>query len=78
MDKFCFSCAAPLSLPQFQGPAKDYCINCADSKGNLKPRDEIKSGMAQWFKMWQPGLNDEKAIQRAEYYLKSMPAWAES
>ena len=78
MDKFCFSCGAPLANPDFQGPAEDYCKHCTDENGKLKSKEEIKMGMAQWFKMWQPNLNDEKAMVRAVHYMKAMPAWAES
>jgi hypothetical protein len=77
MDKFCFSCGAPLGNPAFKGPAEDYCVNCTDDKGNLKSHEEIKEGMVYWFKMWQPNLTEEKANVRAEHYMKSMPAWAE-
>ena len=77
MDKFCYSCAVPLDLPDFKGPAENYCKYCTDENGNLKPKEEIKKGIAQWFLGWQPNLNEEKANERAENYMKSMPAWAE-
>lgn len=77
MDKFCYSCGAPLSLPDFKGPAENYCKYCTDGKGNLKRKEEVKQGIAQWLKMWQPDMNDEKALERASYYMKAMPAWAE-
>ena len=76
MDKFCFSCAAPLGNPDFKGPAENYCKYCTDNDGNLKSRDEIKAGLAGWFKTWQPDLDHEKAIARAEHYMSAMPAWA--
>jgi len=76
MDKFCFSCGAPLT-PDFKGLSEDYCKHCTDEKGNLKTRDEIKFGLAEWFKMWQPQLTQEKALNRAEHYMLAMPAWAE-
>ena len=77
MDKFCFSCAASLANPDFQGPAENFCKYCTDEKGNLKPRAEIQMGITEWFKMWQPNLNQEKATARADYYMKAMPAWAD-
>jgi hypothetical protein len=76
MNKFCYSCGAPLDMPDFKGPAENYCKYCTDDSGNLKPRDEIKQGIAQWFKGWQPGVDDAVALDRAEYYMQSMPAWA--
>jgi hypothetical protein len=77
MNKFCHSCTAPLDMPDFKGPAEHYCKYCTDEKGNLKPRDEIKQGIAQWFKGWQPNLDDKTALTRAEFFMKAMPAWAE-
>ncbi|UCF06522.1 MAG: hypothetical protein JSV33_05715 [bacterium] len=77
MDKFCHSCAAPLNMPDFQGPAENYCKYCTDESGNLKPREEILNGVMAWLKSWSPDLDDERARTRAECYMKSMPAWAE-
>jgi hypothetical protein len=73
---FCHSCAAPIDLPEFQGPAENYCIHCTDEQGTLKSHEEIKAGVVEWMKTWQPDLDDAKAQQRAEHYLKAMPAWA--
>jgi hypothetical protein len=77
MDKFCFSCAAPLASPDFKGVAENYCKYCADESGNLRSREEIFDGIVQWLKSWQPDLDDEKALERATHYMKAMPAWAE-
>ena len=77
MDKFCFSCAAPTEMPDFKGPAEDYCKYCTDEQGNLKSRDEIQMAVAEWFKAWQPDLDQEMALARAAHYMKAMPAWAE-
>jgi hypothetical protein len=76
MDKFCHSCAAPLS-PEFKGAAENYCKYCTDDQGNLKPKEEVQRGIAEWFKGWQPGLEDQQALERAAMYMNSMPAWAE-
>lgn len=77
MDKFCHSCSAPLGLPGFKSAAENYCIYCTDSSGNLKPAEEIKADLAQWFKDWQPELSDNNALVRAEKFMQSMPAWAD-
>ena len=76
MDKFCHSCAAPLS-GEFKGLAENYCKYCSDEHGSLKSREEVRRGVAEWFKGWQPDLDDEKALARADAYLDAMPAWAE-
>ncbi len=77
MDKFCHSCTAPLNMPEFKGPAENYCKYCTDESGNLKPREVIHKGIADWFKSWQPDLDDQKASKRAADFMNAMPAWAE-
>ena len=76
MEKFCQSCGAPLNMPDLKGPSETYCKYCTDDSGKLKSREEIKQGIAQWFKSWQPDIDDTTALVRADFYLKSMPAWA--
>ena len=76
MELFCYSCAAPLSMQGFKGPAEHYCKYCTNDKGELKPQEEIQKGIAEWFKSWQPNLDDKKALTRAHNYMKAMPAWA--
>ncbi len=77
MDKMCYSCGAPLSAPGFKGPADDYCKYCTDDKGKLKGKKEVQQGIAGWLKAWQPKLDDKKAMERAAFYMKAMPAWAD-
>ena len=55
---------------------ENYCKYCTDDAGNLKSREEIQQGISGWFKSWQPGIDDAKAVKRAEAYMQSMPAWA--
>lgn len=76
MSDFCYSCTAPLSSPEFQGAAADYCKYCTDEAGNLKSRDDVQQGIAEWMKTWQPNLDDAKAARRADLFMQSMPAWA--
>jgi len=77
MEKFCYSCASPLGTPEFKGPSENYCKYCTDENGDLKVRAEVQRGLAEWFKSWQPDLDDAKALARAAEYMKAMPAWAE-
>jgi hypothetical protein len=77
MNQFCQSCGAPLAMPEMQGPAENYCKYCTDEQGQLKARDEVQGGIAEWLKTWQAGLTPEKARSRAAHYMKAMPAWAE-
>ena len=77
MSQNCYSCGVPLSMPEFKGPAEDYCSHCADEDGRLRSYAEVRLGMAQWLKSWQPDLDDARAVERATFYMKAMPAWAE-
>ncbi|MFQ6008618.1 MAG: zinc ribbon domain-containing protein [Candidatus Zixiibacteriota bacterium] len=77
MDKYCFSCAAPLNMPDFKGPSENYCKYCTDESGNLKSREAIQKGIADWFQSWQTDIDNETALNRAESYMQAMPAWAE-
>jgi hypothetical protein len=77
MTRYCHACAAPLDMPDFKGPAENFCRYCTDESGKLKPKETVKQGIAEWFKSWQPGIDDQKALNRAELYMKSMPAWAD-
>ncbi len=77
MAKMCYSCAAPLDNPDFKGTTADYCKYCVDASGKLLPKEKVQQGIAGWFKMWQPNIDDKVAMQRAAHYMKSMPAWAE-
>ena len=77
MNKFCFSCGAPLSMPEFQGPAEDYCRHCVDEKGDVRPREAVRAGVVEWFLSWQPGIDNPTATRRADFYLKAMPKWAD-
>ncbi len=77
MDYFCYSCSAPLSMPEYRGPAEHYCKHCTDENGNLKSKEMIQKGIAQWLQGWKPDLDEKKALERAQHFMKSMPAWAE-
>jgi hypothetical protein len=73
----CQSCAMPMEQPEQHSPDPRYCAHCADDEGRLRAEAEVARGIAEWFKMWQPGLDDARALARAEIYMKSMPAWAD-
>lgn len=77
MDQFCHSCGAPLGVPEFKGPADNYCKHCTDEAGNLRSREQTQQGIARWLKSWQPDLDGATALARADHYMKAMPAWAD-
>ncbi len=75
MANYCRSCSIPLDSPEAEGPSDIYCKHCADETGNLKPREEVKQGIACWLKSWQKGITEEQ--KRADHFTQAMPAWAE-
>lgn len=75
--KFCHSCGMPLSKEVANQNSEDYCQYCAGENGELKSREEIQAGIAQWLKGMTPENSAADYMQRADYYMKSMPAWAE-
>lgn len=77
MSEFCQSCTAPLTQPEFKGPSDRYCKHCTDASGKLLPKEQIQSGIAQWFMSWQPGITEKQAQERAKHFMQAMPAWAE-
>ena len=77
MSEFCHSCTAPLSNPTFKGSSDTYCKHCTDENGNLKPREEVRQGIAGWLASWQGGISKEVALTRADHFMKGLPARAE-
>jgi hypothetical protein len=57
-----------------------YCKYCSDENGNLYPREVVQKGIAEWLKGFAQTNKKNKNInfmQKADYYMKSMPAWWE-
>ncbi len=76
MPIHCHSCAAPLDHPAYHGAAPNLCRFCTDDEGNLKPKKEVRAGIAEWMMRWQPELGEKEAVRRARRYMRTMPAWA--
>jgi len=75
--KHCLACGMPLSPEMANQKTDKFCQYCADEKGELKSREECQAGIAHWLQGMTPEDKDADYMQRADYYLKSMPAWAE-
>lgn len=75
-SKNCLSCGMSLSQQMAHPETDKYCQYCADEEGKLKSREECKAGIAWWLQSITPEDKDADYSQRAEYYLKAMPAWA--
>lgn len=71
-DRFCHSCAAP----RVDDSDSNYCHDCVDDQGNLRPREEIQADLAKWMKSWQGEITEEKAMKRAAHFMRALPAWA--
>lgn len=74
---FCHACGAPLDVPGFAGTSDIYCRHCTDDEGKLFPREAVQEGIAQWFLQWQPDIDEDQALTRADLYMRAMPAWAD-
>jgi hypothetical protein len=73
MDTYCHSCGMPLT-----GDVKgNFCSYCCNEKGELKSREEVHQGIAMWLKQIKPGEKGVNYQERARYYMKAMPAWAD-
>ncbi len=76
-QQFCFSCGAPLAMPEMKGTHENYCKFCKDEAGNTPAKEVIQGGIAEWFMSWQTEITKEQAFERAGHYMKAMPHWAE-
>ncbi|MDP3148861.1 MAG: hypothetical protein Q8N83_06990 [Ignavibacteria bacterium] len=74
--KFCHSCGIILDGNIAKEAAPDLCGYCADEKGNLKPKEEVRKGVAEWLKSFAPKQGNADFMKRAENYMNAMPAWA--
>ncbi|MBD3387841.1 MAG: hypothetical protein GF416_02225 [Candidatus Altiarchaeales archaeon] len=81
----CESCGMPMEkLGDFGGGKMEnrFCVHCCDGEGNLKSREEVRSGMAR-FMMSPEGEtmlgrkieSIEEAEKLAEAHMSNMPAW---
>ena len=75
--QFCHSCGIPLQGTGAGDASGNYCGNCLDDTGRLKPKDAILAGIAQWLMMFTPNATMEMCMSRANHYLNAMPEWAE-
>lgn len=75
MGRYCHACTIPLS-GDTQGPSDVYCKYCTDGQGNLLPREVVQKGVAEWMTEWQ-GVDHDRAMQRADLFMRGLPAWAD-
>lgn len=71
--KFCHSCGMPLANDN----ESNYCQYCCNSEGKLLPREAIQKGTAEFLKSRAPTTKGVDFMERADHYMKAMPAWSE-
>jgi hypothetical protein len=74
----CHSCSASLHESHNRGVSDRYCRYCADERGQLRPREEVRQILTRWLCLWQGEMPPEEAARRADLYMKAMPAWSEN
>ncbi len=77
MINFCRSCGTQISNKLVDDALIKFCEYCTDENGNLRSREEILAGIADWLKLFTADKSTDFKL-RAESYLKAMPAWADS
>jgi hypothetical protein len=51
-----------------------YCVYCSDATGHLKPKNEVREGMIQFW-MQREKIDRATAEKHTDEYMRSMPAW---
>jgi len=54
--------------------SSEYCSNCVDEKGVLKPKSVIREEIIR-YRVRNNGLNEEEAIEAVDNLMKLLPAW---
>jgi len=73
----CQSCGMPMETPADHGggnTANPYCVHCTDAAGNLKPREEVREGMINYY-MQTMGKSREEAETVVDEHMAKQPAW---
>lgn len=75
MEKYCQSCGGPLDIIGAHKKNENFCQYCADTNGELQPREAVKAGITEWLKSWSTEKEGVDFSKRAEFYMNAMPAW---
>ncbi|MFX1416505.1 MAG: zinc ribbon domain-containing protein [Promethearchaeota archaeon] len=73
----CESCGMTMTkAEEFGGhdPNNKHCVYCSDADGNLKPRNEVREGMIQFW-MARENIDRKTAEEKTDSYMSSQPAW---
>ena len=73
----CVSCGLTMSeAEEFAGGKVGYnvCVYCGDSDGNLKPKNEVREGMINFW-MKRENIDRKTAEKKTDEYMSTQPAW---
>lgn len=74
----CQSCGMPMATIDDHGGGRVdnlYCRHCTDQAGNLKPKEEVREGMINFY-MQSMGKTREEAETAVDSHMAQMSAWA--
>jgi hypothetical protein len=54
--------------------SSEFCVNCVDEKGMIKPKDIIREDMIH-HRIKHSGLDEDEARELVENLLERLPAW---
>ncbi len=77
MVEHCISCGMNMTKPEEFGGGKEgneSCVYCSDDEGILKPRNEVREGMIQFW-MQREKVDRTTAEKNVDEYMAKMPAW---
>ena len=66
-----------MAKPEDFGAGKtenDSCVYCSNPDGSLKPHNEVRKGMIQFW-MQREKINRAAAEKNVDEYMAKMPAW---
>ncbi|MCX6772727.1 MAG: zinc ribbon domain-containing protein [Candidatus Micrarchaeota archaeon] len=76
MKEICISCGMPLINSKVRALGmKNWCIYCADAKGKLKSKKEVRAQMIAYF-MKAKKISLYMAERYVERHMRELPAWA--
>ena len=57
--------------------SSNYCVDCVDEKGNLKPREVIRQNMID-YRVKFSGMSEKEATEAVDNLMKRLAVWNDS
>ena len=76
----CESCGMPLRNPAEHGGGNSespYCVHCCDDTGELKSREQVRTGMVD-LAVQMMGASRSEAEKTVDETMAGMPAWRDT